>query len=208
MSDYKNSILFLPIFSVLGALLQVFVSNMSTTYAGISLGCLVIYFFFQSKDVNIDYLTGVLNRRGLDIRLQDKVKASVATGKDFAAIMLDLDNFKAINDTLGHSAGDKAIKDIAEVLVDIFGQDTIIGRFGGDEFCIITDTLDPLEVKERVGEIRDEIAVLRRRRGWPRHVDVSCGYEIYDHNKQISAKRFQEIIDEKMYAEKEQHHSR
>lgn len=208
MSDYKNSILFLPIFALIGALLQVFVSNMSTTYAGISLGCVVIYFFFQSKDVNIDYLTGVLNRRGLDIRLQDKVKTSINLGKDFTAIMMDIDNFKAINDTLGHSAGDRAIKDIAEVLVDIFGQESYIGRFGGDEFCVITDMISPAEIQERIGEIRDEIAVLRRRRAWPKHVDISCGYEIYDHNKQISAKKFQEMIDDKMYAEKQQHHSR
>lgn len=207
MNDYKNTILFLPIFSVLGAILQVFISNMSTTYAGISLGCLVVYFFFQSKDVNLDYLTGVLNRRGLDIRLQEKIKASAASGRDFTAIMIDVDNFKAINDTLGHSAGDRAIKDIADVLVDIFGQEDSIGRFGGDEFCVITEIITPIDIRERIGEIRDEIAVLRRRRGWPRHVDISCGYEIYDHTKQLSAKKFAEIIDEKMYAEKEQHHS-
>ncbi len=207
LSEYKNTILFLPLFSLCGALLQVFISNIDTTYAGISLGCLVIFFFFQSKDVNMDYLTGVLNRRGLDIKVQERVKNSISSGKNFSAIMMDIDNFKLINDQMGHAAGDKAIKGIASALVDIFGDDATIGRFGGDEFCILSDIVTKIEIKERIAEVRDEIELLKRKNGWPDSVGISCGYHIYDHKDQLSVKRLQEIIDEKMYTEKQKHHS-
>ena len=82
----------------IGAIMQIFLANLDTTYSGISLGCLILFFSFQSNDVNVDYLTGVLNRRGLDIEMEEAVKNSQSSGKDFAAIMMDLDNFKTIND--------------------------------------------------------------------------------------------------------------
>ncbi len=128
-SEYKQMVLFLPILSFVGSILQVFLAKLDTTYAGISLGCLILFFFYQSKDVNIDYLSGVLNRRGLDIKLQSMVKNAASSRKDFCAIMIDIDNFKDINDKLGHDAGDKTIKLIADTLVDIFGADYFIGRF-------------------------------------------------------------------------------
>jgi diguanylate cyclase (GGDEF)-like protein len=206
LTEYKNHILYLPLFSLFGAIAQVFFTSMDMTYAGISIGCLVIFFEFQSKDKNLDYMTGVLNRRGLDIKMQNMVDNSTSSGKDFSAIMLDIDNFKLINDRLGHSEGDRAIKCVAESLVDIFGQDAYIGRFGGDEFYVLTDIVNPMVINERVGEVRDELEVYKRKYNWPETVGISCGYHIYDHSSHLSARRVRDIIDEKMYSEKQEHH--
>ena len=206
MSEYKTMVLFLPAFSLIGAILQVFLSNLDTTYAGISLGCLILFFFYQSRDVNVDYLTGVLNRRGLDIRMQEKVKSSISSGKDFAAIMMDVDHFKDINDNLGHHAGDKAIKVIANVLEEIFGDNAYIGRFGGDEFCVIVDEATDEIIKEKIEKVHRAIAKAARKNGWSQDVDVSCGYRQYNHDSGLTAKQFQEIIDRLMYLEKQEHH--
>ncbi|MCR4566865.1 MAG: diguanylate cyclase [Pseudobutyrivibrio sp.] len=207
VSEYKNAVLFLPIFALIGAILQVFLYNIDTTYGGISLGCLILFFSFQSKDVNADYLTGVLNRRGLDIKMQEKVKQSISTGKNFSAIMMDIDNFKDINDQFGHEAGDKAIKSMADILVDIFGEDVAIGRFGGDEFCVIIDSVENPENLKKIEKIHDEIARLRKKNGWSDNVDVSCGYRVYEYDSGMTAEEFQKQIDELMYDEKQQHHA-
>ena len=207
LSDYKNMILFLPVISLIGALLQVFLSNIDTTYGGISLGCLILFFFLQSHDVNIDYLTGVMNRRGIDIKLDEKIRSSQTSGISFAAIMLDLDNFKTINDTYGHSEGDRAIKNMAEILTDAFDRDAAIGRFGGDEFFVVTDIVSKLELDILIKEVREKLATIRDRRGWASNVDVSCGYEIYDPASNMTRKEFAEILDTLMYAEKQIHHS-
>lgn len=206
MSEYKRTVLFLPALAFIGALLQVFLANLNTTYAGISLGCLILFFFYQSRDVNVDYLSGVLNRRGLDIKMQDMVKASCASGKDFSAVMMDIDNFKEINDNLGHEEGDKAIKIIASMLVDIFGEDSYIGRFGGDEFCIITKELNREEMDKKIEQVHANLIRIRRKNCWPDGVDVSCGFQRYDHTIGLSAKQFQELIDKMMYLEKQEHH--
>ncbi|MBQ7147400.1 MAG: GGDEF domain-containing protein [Pseudobutyrivibrio sp.] len=206
ITEYKNMIMCLPIFALIGSLLQVFLANLDTTYAGISLGCLILFFFFQSNDVNIDYLTGVLNRRGIDIRLDDKIRNSQASGTDFATLMMDLDNFKTINDTFGHGEGDKAIKYMAEILTDSFGREAVVGRFGGDEFLILTDNVSKTELRSIIEEVRKKLAYIRDKRGWAPNVGISCGYEVYFASEKMSRKKFTEIIDTLMYCEKEDHH--
>lgn len=208
ISEYKNMILFLPLFSFIGAILQIFLSNIATTYAGISLGCVILFFFFQSRDINVDYLTGILNRRGLDIRMEEAVKNSQASGRDFTAIMMDLDNFKTINDNFGHEAGDKAIKLIANVLQFTFGEDAYIGRFGGDEFCVITQNTSNEEISKMINQVHDKLKKLTSKYGWGTEVDISCGYEIYKHDSHMSMREFVDDIDHLMYAEKEIHHSK
>ena len=207
MSEYKNMILFLPIFALIGALCQVFLSSIDSTYAGISLGCLILFFFFQSNDVNVDYLTGVLNRRGLDIKMEEKIKTSQQSKKNFAAIMMDIDNFKTINDTYGHDEGDKAIKITADILSDLFGREASIGRFGGDEFCVITDNVSAIELDELILQTREKLANVRDKRKWHPDVDLSCGYAIYNYTTNLSREEFADNIDELMYTQKQLHHN-
>ncbi|MDC7279891.1 GGDEF domain-containing protein [Butyrivibrio fibrisolvens] len=200
-------ILFLPIFALIGALCQVFLASIDSTYAGISLGCLILFFFFQSNDVNVDYLTGVLNRRGLDIKMEEKIKTSQQSKKNFAAIMMDIDNFKTINDTYGHDEGDKAIKITADILSDLFGREASIGRFGGDEFCVITDNVSAIELDELILQTREKLANVRDKRKWHPDVDLSCGYAIYNYSTNMSREEFADNIDNLMYTQKQLHHN-
>ncbi|WP_408070935.1 diguanylate cyclase domain-containing protein [Butyrivibrio sp. JL13D10] len=203
LSEYKNLILVLPALAIIGAFLQVRFGLINATYAGIAMGCLIIYLSFQSNDVNIDYLTGVYNRRGLDLKLQSKIHSR---GRNFTAIMMDIDHFKEINDTLGHDEGDKAIKIMADVLIDIFGPDSSVGRFGGDEFCVVSDNINTFEIDSRISNVRKKFKKYGAKRKWPQTVDVSCGYEIYQKDSNMSLEAFSEHIDKLMYTEKEAHH--
>ena len=206
ISDYKKAIILLPALSFLGSVLQIFIANMDMTYAGISIGCLILFFYLQSRDVNVDYLTGIMNRRGLDMMLDDKIKQALTSGTRFSAIMMDVDHFKEINDHYGHKAGDKTVQDVAEILVNIFGQDAGIGRFGGDEFCVISNIVSDETICEKLSRVHEEINKLKKLRGWNEALDVSCGYKIYDPAQHETVEAFQESIDILMYEEKKQHH--
>ncbi len=84
-----------------------------------------------------DALTGLLNRLALRDRLASEIESAMATGRPVALFMLDLDNFKLINDTLGHDAGDAVLVQAAERLRDAAPEPISVGRLGGDEFALI-----------------------------------------------------------------------
>ncbi len=85
-----------------------------------------------------DELTGLNNRRGFMILATGLLKFARRTGQPLCLLYIDLDSLKAMNDTLGHAAGDKVIIQFARLLTDTFGESDIIGRLGGDEFVVLT----------------------------------------------------------------------
>lgn len=89
-----------------------------------------------------DTLTGLANRRLLLDRLQRVIKISSRNESCFALLFLDLDNFKKINDTCGHDAGDDLLKGIAVRLKDCVRETDTVSRFGGDEFVLILENGD------------------------------------------------------------------
>lgn len=105
-----------------------------------------------------DWLTGLLNRRGFDIHLARHVAATRGSGRG-ALMLVDLDDFKYINDTLGHQAGDRVISTVASTLRARLRETDVLARLGGDEFAILVPDGDP-ESTLRVAE-----AVLRAVRG-------------------------------------------
>jgi diguanylate cyclase (GGDEF)-like protein len=111
----------------------------------------------------IDQLTGLWNRRHLEERIQVEIGRHSRYGGTFSLIILDLDFFKAFNDSYGHPAGDKLLKQLGAVMKDtIRGTDEAF-RYGGDEFAILlphTTLRDAYEVAERVRDrITSEIKV-------------------------------------------------
>ena len=84
-----------------------------------------------------DALTGLLNRRALDLRLEEMCRHSQATNEPCALMALDVDLFKEINDTRGHEAGDEVLKDVSKVLLDSLRPSDTVARIGGDEFVVL-----------------------------------------------------------------------
>ena len=88
--------------------------------------------FFNNKDLKTDYLTGLYTR---DV-IVDYVHFLIGQGTAFSLALVDIDNFKNVNDNYGHTVGDHVIKFLAEKLKDSFGERGVVGRFGGDEFMV------------------------------------------------------------------------
>ena len=107
--------------------------------------------FFRSlinplrKKAYIDKLTGITNRAGFDKKISRLFETGTAE-RPGGLFLIDLDNFKALNDTLGHPVGDECLKRVGAVLKDVFRETDIVARLGGDEFVIYAPTLDEADV--------------------------------------------------------------
>ena len=85
-----------------------------------------------------DQLTKIFNRRGFELATQKVFKLAIRNHNPVTFAVLDVDNFKTINDSLGHTAGDKCLEYIGETLKDVFKRDTdFVGRYGGEEFVVM-----------------------------------------------------------------------
>jgi diguanylate cyclase (GGDEF)-like protein len=92
---------------------------------------------FLLHAVNHDELTGLLNRSGYKILIQNLLDKSLISKTSFALVYVDLDDFKLINDTYGHSIGDQVLIEVAAQLKEVVRHKDLVARLGGDEFVVI-----------------------------------------------------------------------
>lgn len=117
-----------------------------------------------------DALTGLPNRRLLEESLLDAIQDSQKTGRMAAILFLDLDEFKPVNDSLGHDIGDRLLKLVAKRLVDAVRDTDVVSRIGGDEFvCVLKDITQRQQVDEIVARL---LSVLKH----PFKIDSSMIY--------------------------------
>jgi diguanylate cyclase (GGDEF)-like protein len=107
---------------------------------------------------NRDALTGVLNRRAIMVALEGQIRAARAFGKTFGVIMADIDNFKKINDTYGHAAGDMALRAFTRRLSAILRQTDYLGRYGGEEFLLLIGDTNQEQLMQFANRFRLVIA--------------------------------------------------
>ncbi|SOE19041.1 diguanylate cyclase (GGDEF)-like protein [Hoeflea halophila] len=104
-----------------------------------------------------DPLTSCLNRRSFFEEFQLKYEASATTGQPLMCLMIDIDHFKSVNDTYGHGVGDSVIKGLALLLRQTCGKSDIVGRYGGEEFCMLLDGADESGAAEVAEYLRQEV---------------------------------------------------
>lgn len=102
-----------------------------------------------------DALTGLWNRRAYDARLRDVVAVRRPLGM---TLMVDLDEFKRLNDAFGHDTGDATLKDVAQVLLAAVRADDVVARYGGDEFALLLPGARPEEAAAIAERIREAVA--------------------------------------------------
>ena len=109
------------------------------------------------RQAHHDPLTGLKNRRRFEEDLLTELARSRREGTSGALLMLDLDNFKQVNDTLGHPIGDRVIEGIAEVLRSRMRETDVLARLGGDEFAIVLPRCSPEEARGVADAITEAI---------------------------------------------------
>lgn len=192
-------IFFVPM--AIGTTIQVFFYGYSLNWVGMMLSLLIIYFNIQNKGINTDYLTGIYNRRQLDEYIKERIKSSTKN-KSFSAILLDLNEFKAINDKFGHKIGDEALKDSVEIIRRSLNTNDFIARFGGDEFVIVTDIYNGQILDKVVKRIRKNVEAFNMNNVKPYNISFSIGYDIYSSSSNMEADEFFKHIDMLMYENK------
>ncbi len=110
------------------------------------------------RRANTDGLTGLYNHRYFHDRLGQEMKRSLRYNRPLALLMIDLDGFKAVNDNLGHTAGDAVLKNFAATLAGAIREIDLVARYGGDEFAVImpeTSAEEALGMAERIRAVVD-----------------------------------------------------
>ncbi len=193
---------FFPIPPVVGIILQLIFYGTSFILIGLTISLLIVFLNIQNRSMNIDYLTGAYNRRGLEIHMREQVNAS-SEDRTFSAIWIDLDNFKSINDTFGHNTGDQVLETVVQLLRSCFRPTDFIARFGGDEFCIILNISNSEDLEAAVSRIKDCVRNYNSRTLHTYELSLSIGSAVYDYGSHLSVEEFQKQIDELMYQDKQ-----
>lgn len=199
---YYFSLVFFAVPPLVGIILQIIIYGVSLMLNSVVLSLLIVFLNIQNHNMYTDYLTGVNNRKKLEIYLKEKI-AAITEDKTFSAIMIDLNYFKAINDTFGHHIGDRVLKISAKLLNSCLRSNDFIARFGGDEFCIILDVSDRLELEAIVSRIRSCVDKYNESSDKPYKIGFSMGYAVYDYNSHMKVEEFQKQIDRLMYENKQ-----
>lgn len=112
---------------------------------------------YQEKLANTDSLTGSFNRRYLNEFSIEYLRIIKRENKNLSLLMVDIDDFKNINDTFGHETGDKVIKQLVSIIKDVVRENDLIVRFGGDEFLILLPNTNLINARLVGQKIADHI---------------------------------------------------
>ena len=144
-----------------------------------------------------DLITGLYNRGSFERYV--KRRLNEAGGGTF--YMIDLDDFKAVNDTYGHVAGDRVIMGMAEILREVFGEEAVIGRLGGDEFAVFENKSDTRkEAEEKARKAMEAYRTMSGRYG--NEVVLSCSIGLYREKGNETFENLYSRADEALYFSK------
>lgn len=129
--------------------------------------------------VHHDTLTGLANRSQFESVLDHEISSAKSSGARIAAICIDLDRFKEVNDTYGHATGDELLKDLAVRMQDACSNGELVARFGGDEFAAIKPFVDDADLHEFAGRLLDTLTGRRNLGDLEVFTGASVGIAIY-----------------------------
>lgn len=152
-------LLYFIIAPIIACTIQMLCYGVSSSQVGITISIVMIFLVMQSNQVLTDALTGLNNRRGFDHHLSSHILHQ--PNALLALFMIDLDDFKQVNDRFGHTMGDLALQDAADVLRQAckdLSQRLFLCRYGGDEFLIVGTNCSPAEIALLQKQIHQELA--------------------------------------------------
>lgn len=197
-----------PFPMLLAAVLQTVFGGLILLWPTMTLFVLTLAFNVESRRAKTDFLTGAANRRSLDEELERRVESSRA-GRLLCGLLLDIDSFKGINDSLGHEAGDRALEDVSGLLHDSVRVEDYVARMGGDEFVVLAYSREPSWIEGLVARIEDAIRDLNESGRRPYRLSLSIGRSVYDPTasapagQAMSGPGFLALLDADMYRRKE-----
>jgi diguanylate cyclase len=130
----------------------------------------------ERHGARLDPLTRLANRKSFDERFAEEILRRTLSASPVAMLLWDIDNFKAVNDSYGHRAGDRVLQTVATCLVSGLRAQDFVARIGGEEFVVLMSGLEPGIALKVANELRAAVEALRFHfRGTPVRVTASCG---------------------------------
>jgi len=145
-----------------------------------------------------DALTGISNRRFLSASIDEEMRKAYDTGSRLTLCIMDIDNFKEINDNYGHDYGDTVLFNIAQIMKASLTSGEIFGRYGGDEFLVLFPDKTPTEALRTMQVFANHV----REHGWDHDKKVTLSGGLSAYTKGISYSDFIEAADKNLYRAK------
>ncbi|MDR2143034.1 MAG: GGDEF domain-containing protein [Treponema sp.] len=207
----------LPVLTGISSAVDLLFKTSSLIWPCFAGSLLYVYFFIIQTDSKIDALTGLGNRNSFNEFVS---KLSNACGKirsrpelsgqrrsrrqnpfdSCSIVMIDMDHFKMINDTLGHLEGDNALRDMAGIIKSCVRKSDFAARYGGDEFILATRA--EYDINSLLGRIQAAIDDLNAKNKRPYKLQISYGHDVYNIHSGIPITDFLKHIDGLMYKHK------
>ncbi|MDR0876566.1 MAG: GGDEF domain-containing protein [Treponema sp.] len=185
-----------------GSTIDILMGTGSFVWPCFSAAMLYTYFFIIKSDSRIDSLTGIGNRYSFNEFIDRLSRQSVrGLNQDpYAIVMIDMDRFKEINDTLGHLEGDNALKDMSAIIKGCIRHSDFAARYGGDEFVLATRAKNNIE--KLMARIQQAIDAQNEKQIRPYRIEMSYGHDVFIAGGDRSIQEFLTHIDSLMYKQK------
>ncbi len=201
-NEYMPLLYFL-ILPMIGCVTQMVFYGVTSVQAGITLSIVLISMQSQDNQISVDELTGINNRKAMRRYVDNLVHRN--NPPSLMVMMIDVNKFKQINDTLGHAVGDIALCDTASILKNACGKSReklFLSRYGGDEFVIIGQNVHANAADALKELIHESVAGFGKEQQKPYDLDVSVGYAIGVCEDYEDFEHYLRTADESMYKDK------
>lgn len=198
------SLLFFPVHCfvapcIVGTILQGLFYGLATGWMSTAIAFLCIYLEMQTSSAYVDTTSGLLNRQYLNHYLARAVRQKIR----LQGIMMDVNDFKSINDCHGHAMGDRAIAELSRILSASLLENAIALRMAGDEFIVLLPGSQPQQLDEQIRRIYDGIEAFSRTGEVPFRLSVSMGTALLEGE---DTEAFLSQMDRAMYEAKREYH--
>lgn len=171
----NSTLIMLLVFTITGTTVQLILPYVHVSWLCVTLSLILFYAYFCTISETQDTLSGLLNRNVYDqytSRLDHDISGTV--------IVFDLDSFKQINDLFGHQWGDFCLQTTGKLIKDCFYEIGLCYRIGGDEFCVICETIDEQQTRDSLRHFHQKIAEVRKNKNLKGELPmVSTGYAVF-----------------------------
>lgn len=193
------TLLLFPIPTAIGNILQMRFYGLSIVWVCSAISLLILFINIQNYQLSRDILTGLFNRRQTDKQLAWEINRLETSDDKLFVMMIDVDNFKRINDEFGHLIGDQALITVSDILKKSYRAKDFIGRFGGDEFIIIGHANNKAEIDALIDSANDTIAAYNNSGTLIYTLSLSAGYQMYSKEDRLSIDSIISSADAEMY---------
>ena len=197
---------FFPIPVLIGAVLQANFYGMEVAGISLAVTLLIVYLQMQNSQANKDYLTSLYNR-SLSEQYLNHLFGHRKKDTTIGGIMMDLNNFKMVNDTYGHDLGDTSLRFFSRLLSDSFGSNWFIARYGGDEFILLRENVSQQDMEADITHFHVLLAHFNTRETLPFELSISTGSTLFNPLKHSDGPSFIKDLDTLMYEDKRRYHA-